>query len=306
EFKLRQGVTFHNGEPFNAESVKVTLDRWMDPAVGATIGPILYPKGSIAEVTAVDDATVRIRTEKPFGAMLASLQLTYMMPAQATKAAGTKPIPQLIGTGPYRVLEWVMNDHATMAPFDGYWGDKAQIGTLIYRQVTEDATRFAAFRAGEIDILSDIDADEEKQLAADERFTIMKQLTAESLYPVFNVTRPPFDNAKVRQAMLYGIDRASIIQALLGDGAVPQGAPVSPEVFGFNDALTPYTFDIGKAKSLLQEAGYGNGFEATFMIPGQRYPKGADLAQTIAASATALGIKLNVEIPEESVGWNNL
>lgn len=304
EFKLRQGVQFHNGEPFNAESVKVTLERWVNPEVAAPMGPILYPAGTVERVDVVDDYTVRVVSAQPFAAMLASLQLTYMMPAQATAAAGTNPIPENIGTGPYRVTEWIKADHITMVPFENYWGEKTAIAKLTYRHVTEDATRMAALRAGEIDILSDITADQAKQLAGDAQFELMTQVTVESLYPVFNVTTPPFNDVKVRQALLYGIDRQAIVETLLGEGAIAQRAPISPEVFAFNDALTPYAYDPDKAMALLKEAG-AEGFQATLMVPGDRYPKGRDLAQTIAASADALGVTINVEVPEASVAWES-
>jgi peptide/nickel transport system substrate-binding protein len=304
EFKLRQGVKFHNDEPFNAESVKVTMDRWTNPKVGAPMGPILFPTGVIAETVVVDDHTVQIKTAEPNGAMLSSLLLTYMMPAKATAAAGAGPIPQNIGTGPFRMTEWVQADHISMEAFDGYWGTPAKVAKLTYRQVTEDATRLAALRAGEIHILDEISADQAKVLAGDGTFSTPTQPTVESLYPVFNCTMPPFNDVRVRQALNYGIDMKSIVEALLGEGAIRQRAPISPQVFAFNDGLPQYDYDPAKAKSLLKDAGFGNGVEVTFVVPGNRYPKGNDLAQAIAASAAQIGVTIDIKVPEMNAAFS--
>jgi peptide/nickel transport system substrate-binding protein len=305
EFKLRQGVKFHNDEPFNAEAVKVTMDRWVNPEVGAPMGPILYPTGVIAETVVVDEYTVQIKTAEPFGGLLSSLLLTYMMPAKATADAGTGPIPENIGTGPFRMTEWIKADHLTMEAFDGYWGEKAKIAKLTYRHVPEDATRLAALRAGEIHILDEISADQANVLADDaQKFSTPTQETVESLYPVFNCTTAPFNDVRVRQALNYGIDMKSITEAILGQGAIRQRAPISPQVFAFNDALPQYDYDPDKAKALLAEAGLADGFECTFVVPSDRYPKGRDLAQTIAASAAEIGVTINVEVPEMNVAFS--
>jgi peptide/nickel transport system substrate-binding protein len=304
EFKLRQGVKFHNDEPFNAESVKVTMDRWTNPDVGAPMGPILYPTGAIAETVVVDDYTVQIKTAEPFGAMLSSLLLTYIMPAKATTDAGSKPIPENIGTGPFRMTEWVQADHIYMEAFDGYWGEPAKVAKLTYRHVIEDATRLAALRAGELHICDEISADQAKVLTDDGGFTTPTQQTVESLYPVFNCTMPPFNDVRVRQAFNYGIDMKSIIEAILGQGAIRQVAPISPEVFAFNDGLPQYDYDPDKAKSLLKDAGVGDGLKVTFVVPGDRYPKGRDLAQTIAASAAQIGVTIDIQVPEMNAAFS--
>jgi peptide/nickel transport system substrate-binding protein len=304
EFKLRQGVKFHNDEPFNAEAVKVTIDRWTNPDVGAPMGPILYPTGVIAETVVVDEYTVQIKTAEPFGALLSSLLLTYMMPAKATTDAGNGPIPQNIGTGPFRMTEWIQADHLTMEAFDGYWGEPAKVAKLTYRHVPEDATRLAALRAGEIHILDEISADQADVLTGAGGFSTPTQQTVESLYPVFNCTMPPFDDVRVRQAFNYGIDMKSIIEAILGKGAIRQVAPVSPQVFAFNDALPPYDYDPDKAKSLLKDAGFGDGLKVTFVVPGDRYPKGRDLAQTIAASAAQIGVTIDIQVPEMNAAFS--
>ncbi|MCC6945324.1 MAG: hypothetical protein IT335_12150, partial [Thermomicrobiales bacterium] len=303
EFKLRSGVKFHNGDPLTADDVVATLERWTNPDVGAPMGPILYPDDVIAEVIAVDDLTAQVKTSRPFGGLLASLLLTYIMPAGPTRAAGTDPIPENIGTGPFRMTDWVQADHLNLVAFDEYWGEPAKVESLVYRHVVEDATRLAALRAGEIHILDELSQDQKNVIDGESGFYTMTQQTVESLYPIFNVTIPPFDNETVRRAFNMGVDMQSIIDALLGEGASRQIAPVSPQVFAFNDGLTPYNYDPDQAKALLAEAGYPDGFEVLFIVPGDRYPAGRDLAQAIAASAQQIGVTVNVEIPEMNAAF---
>ena len=303
EFKLRQGVKFHNGEPFNADAVKVTLERWVDPAVNAPMGTRLFPKGTIAEVQIVDDYTVRVKSEKPAAGLLSSLLIAPIMPAEATRKAGTGPIPEAIGTGPYRVTEFVKGDHVNMVAFEECWAGPPKIAALNFKDLNEDATRMAALLAGEVDIIDEISGDQAKQLKGKGGFDVPSQLTVESLYPIFNCTRSPFDNVKARQALNYGIDMQSIVTSLLQDAAIPQRAPVSPEAFPFNDKLQPYTYDIDKAKALLKEAGVANGLEIDYLVPGDRYAKGRDIAETVAASAADIGIKINVHVPDMTTGF---
>jgi peptide/nickel transport system substrate-binding protein len=304
EFKLREGITFHNGEPFNSDSVVATFERWLNPEVGAPMGPILYPEGIIDEVVAIDDTTVQIKTTKPFGGLLSSLLLTYIMPAEATRAAGVDPVPEVIGTGPFRMTEWVQSDHINLVANENYWGEPAKIQSLVYRHVTEDATRLAALRAGEIDILDEMSQDQMVVLEGEEGFYTLTQQTVESLYPVFNTLIPPFDNVLMRQAFNYGVDMGTIVEALIGPGAARQVAPISPQVFAFNDGLSPYDYDPEKARALMEEAGYGDGVDVTFVVPGTRYPAGADIAQAIAASAAEVGFNVTVEVPETNAGFD--
>jgi peptide/nickel transport system substrate-binding protein len=303
EFTLRQGVTFHNGEPFNADCVVATFERWLNPDVGAPMGPILYPEGIIAEAVAIDDYTAQIKTTQPFGGLLSSLLLTYMMPAEATRAAGTDPIPENIGTGPFRMTEWVQADHINLEAFEDYWGEPAKIQSLVYRHVIEDATRLAALRAGEIHILDEMSQDQKSVIDGESGFYTLTQQTVESLYPVFNSLIPPFDDVRVRRAFNFGVDMGGIVEALIGPGASRQVAPISPQVFAFNDGLAPYTYDPDQARALLEEAGYGDGLEVLFIVPGDRYPAGADIAQAIAASAAQIGVTVNVEVPEMNAGF---
>jgi peptide/nickel transport system substrate-binding protein len=107
----------------------------------------------------------------------------------------------------------------------------------------------------------------------------------------------------VRQAFNYGIDMKSIVEALLGEGGTRQVAPVSPQVFAFNDALAQYDYDPDKAKSMLAEAGYPDGFEVKYIVPGDRYPAGRDIAQAVASMAEIIGVKVNVEVPEMNAAF---
>ena len=304
EFKLREGVKFHNGDPFVADDVVATFERWLNPKVAAPMGPILYPTGIIDKAVAIDDHTVQIKTTSPFGGLLSSLTLTYIMPAGPTRAAGDGPIPKNIGTGPFQMTEWVQADHINLVAFDGYWGQKAKIQSLVYKQLDEDATRMAALQAGEVHILDELSQDQMTLLAGNSGFSTPTQQTVESLYPILNVLMPPFDDVRIRQAFNYGIDMGSIVQSLIGAGGTRQIAPISPEVFAFNDQLSPYNYDLDKAKSLLKDAGYSGGAELTYIVPGARYPAGQDIAQAVAASAQAIGFNVNVQVPEVNAAFS--
>lgn len=298
EFKLREGVTFQNGEPFNAEAVKYTIERTIDPEVGSNNR---FPGAvSLESVEVVDDYTVRIHTEKPAPSMLTQLWILQIVPPEHYS---TTPLEELardpVGTGPYRLTEWVKDDHITFEAWDGYWGEQPAIKRIIYRPLPETSTRLAELETGGIDIAIDVSPDNLETVQSIEEVEVRQVQTGRRVFFGMNVAVEPLDNADVRQALNYAIDWDAINRNVLnGIGQRMATYVTSPYE---NPALEPFPYDPQQAQELLAEAGYPDGFDVVLEVPVARYLKGEEISQAAAANLSDIGVNVEVVPLEWSV-----
>jgi len=288
--KLRKGVTFHDGTPFDAKAVKWNLDRLKDPSVRV---PVRAPF-PLKEIEVVDPATVKItllRPSAPFVMALTSTTAGLVSPASADQHGNEyKNMQHPVGTGPYVFKERKKGESITVTLYDKYWGKKPTYDTVVFRVVPEAATRESLILAGQVDlmVLPPI-----ADLPALGRNPAVKVLLAPSNRTIFislNTTKPPLGDVRVRQALNYAVDKQAIIQNVLFGAADQMDAPMAPSLFGYCKAGT-YEFNPARAKQLLAEAGVKPGTKIPFIHPTGRYVQDKEASQAVAGYLREVGIE---------------
>jgi peptide/nickel transport system substrate-binding protein len=296
QFTLRDGVTFQNGDPFTAESVKYTIERMIDPATKSTVSSEM---GTIAGVDVVNANTVIVRTKQPdimvpsrfselYGGMLSSKQAAAADPA----TLATKPN----GTGPFAVTEWVKNERLVLEANPSYWRGPASVSKITMRPILEDATRVAALQTGEVDFISNVPYERIGELSADPSLVVKTVSTPRVFFIGIDPRVKPFDDVRVRQALNYAVDVDSIISALYLGHATRIATVVPTTCFGYDGSVTPYPYDPDKARQLLADAGYPNGFPVEFDSFTGSVAEHSKPAEAIAEYLRQVGldVKLNV------------
>ncbi len=319
-FKLRSGVKFHDGTPFDAAAVVFNVGRWWDPnhpngyrnaGKSYEIWQQIFggfkgtPNGLIESVTAVDPMTVRFVLRRPFAAFPNAIATGYFgmaSPTAVQKAGAAYGTASAIavGTGPFQFKEWRTGDRVVLTKNPNYWQpDLPQSEQLVIRFVTDPAARLAQLRAGQIDFTVDLAPDQKQELANDPNVQAIARPSFNVGYLALNPSYKPLADRRVRQAIAQAINRPAIVQAFWGDLA-KHDAHFLPESLAWanNSQLQPYPFDPQKAKQLLAEAGYPNGFELDlWYMPVSRpyFPTPKPIAEAFAADLSAIGIRVNLQ-----------
>jgi peptide/nickel transport system substrate-binding protein len=287
-FKLRPNVKFHDGEPLDASVVKFTLDRLFAPD---STNPAKSLYTDIDKVEVVDPMTVKVTLKSPNSFLLYSLSLGDAGIMHPKTAATNDKNP--IGTGPFMFKERKEGDSITLVK-SPTWRDPGAIklNTVIFRIVKDPSAQVNALLAGDVDAFPGFQAPElVDRLKKDPRFAVVVGTTEGEVILATNNTRKPFDNLKVRQAIAHAINRDELISAESGFG-VPIGSHFAPHNKAYIDLTKTYPFDIAKAKALLAEAGYPNGFEASLKLPPVGYAQRA--GEVIASQLGKIGIKVAI------------
>lgn len=299
ELKLRKGVVYQNGEPFDAADAKYSLDRVIDPAQkSAQRGWI----NTVSSVSVVDNQTLRLTTSSPDPALLARLTLIFMVPQKYTErvgAAGLAAHP--VGTGPYEVGQWVRGDYVDLDANPTYWGTKPQVEHARFRAIPDAAARIAALESKSVQIITDLPPDYIQPIKTRAGLKVESVLSARVLFIGLVNTKPgPLQDVRVRQAINYAVDVNGIIKnLLLGNGeCIGDVNGHLLRLLGDSYKSTPYPYDPKKAKQLLTEAGFPNGFSIDLDTPSGRYLGDRDIAQVVASQLGAVGIKVNVKVNE--------
>jgi peptide/nickel transport system substrate-binding protein len=310
-FKLRSGVKFHDGTPFNAEAVKFNFERILDPATKATYSKSYV--GTFQAATVVDPLTVQLAFSQPFPPFLVNLTrpfLSMVSPTAAQKLGadfGRNPV----GTGPFMFKEWVDKDHITLVKNPDYnWAPTifkhqgaAYLDELRYVLVPENAARVTALETGQVNAIERVPELEFDRLKADVKYaTMVAPLTGMPFSIFINTEKPILSDLKVRQALEYGFDRASFIKAQYNNAYPAATGPLIPSVLYYDStADNMYPYDANKAKALLEEAGWklgpdgirqkdGKPLELNFYDCAQRG------AEVIQAQLKQIGVKMNVHM----------
>jgi peptide/nickel transport system substrate-binding protein len=310
-FKLREGVTFHNGEPFNADAVVYSVERIIDPDLQSQrMGTV----GTIVGATKVDDMTVEIHTDGPDAILLARLFMLPIMSPGWTEEVGDAVSSTTNGTGPYKVIDWKRNVVVEMQANENYWQGAPKIPYANVRIIGEDSTRMQSLVTGELDIYLGPLPDQLPNLPKYES----AYAPAFSLIRLSNYPGSAVKDPLVRQAMNYAVDKETLLSQLhRGMGRILDGQLTSPDFFGYNPNLKPYPYDLDRAKSLLAEAG-AEGLTVDIVGPRGRYPNDAVECQAIADMLEKAGLKVDLslvdvqswvrfgnrdETPEPPAGW---
>jgi ABC-type transport system substrate-binding protein len=297
-FRLRPNVRFHDGTTFDAAAAKFNLDRVLNPATRA---PWRFLIDRVTEVTAVDSSTLRLVTNAPFAPLLAHLTHSglAMQSPTAIQRLGADYARQPVGTGPFRFREWVRGDRVVVTRFDDYWGEKALLDEVQFRVIPDDGARLAALEAGSVHVAVRVPPREIERLRAGRDPIVRIDTSLRTIFVAFNVTRPPFSDRRLRQALNYAVNKRAIVQSALAGTARVSDAPIAPNVQGYSP-VPVYDWDTDRAAALLREAGYSRErpLRAVFHHPTGRYIRDAEIAASIQGLARRVGIELELRTLE--------
>lgn len=287
-FKLRSGVTFHDGSTMDAEDVKFSLDR-INAEDSANAQKALY--AAISEVNVIDPQTVEIKLSEPNGNMLFNLAWGDAVIVAPETIDGIKQTP--IGTGAFKFDDWSQGDKITMSRYDGYWGEAAKLQSATFKFISDPTAAFASVMAEDVDVFAGFPAPENiPQFEADPRFQVLIGSTEGETILSINNKQAPFDNVKVRQALAHAIDRQAIIDGAMFGYGTPIGTHFAPHNPDYVDLTEMSAYDPEKAKALLAEAGFEDGFETTLHLPPPSYARRG--GEIIAAQLAEVGIKAQI------------
>jgi len=296
EIKLQEGVKFHNGDPLTPEDVLFSLKRSYDDGTAgyANVVAIDFDNCKI-----IDDTTFTIVTKEPTANQLALLSnaFTGIFSKSDFKAKNGNFFQNIAGTGPYILDSYVEGDHYTLASYDGYWDNSiaGRIKKLNFRVITEGANRAIESETGGADIVYDITANDKERIKSATNLQYLYAYSANSNYVCLNTAKPPLDDIRVRQAIMYGIDRKTVEEmAYKGMGKLPNTF-FNEDIIGSADISNQLLGrDVEKAKHLLAEAGYSNGLTIEFAAESNQ-PMRMDVAEAVQAQLADIGVtvKLN-------------
>lgn len=293
-FTLREGVKFHDGSDFTSEDVKASLER-----VIALEGPLAPLWGSVTSVEAPDPLTVQILTSEPVGTVPVSATLLFIGPAAAMD--NEEFFNQPYGLGPFKFISWTPDSELIMEANEEYWGGNPALQRIVIRDIPETAARVTALETGEIQFTYGLAADQLPALQENDDLTIDATPSYIYYFNWFNGQREPFTDVRVRQAMAYALDVEAMAGALLAGAGQPAQAPIPSTVFGYAPQ-TPYTYDPEKAKSLLAEAGFPDGFETTLQWNPGSGPQDRELVLSMIAYWDAIGVTVE-NLEKERAVW---
>lgn len=290
-FKLRSGVTFHNGAPLTAEDVKFSFERLMDPDAGSVWASQFEP---VESVEATDELTVTITLKQSFGPFLAVLTAGYA--SILPNSPDTDFMTEMIGTGAYKIVEHVKDTHTTLAAHEGYWREgQPATPNLRYNIMPEESARLAAVRTAEINLTTMVDPVSIDTAKADDGVVVLEQDTSDYYLLGLNTAVAPFDNLAVRQALSLAIDRQAIIDSVFF-GAGHLSGPIVPTLGDWANPiedLPNYTVDRDAAKALLEEAGAS---DLTFSITvGANRTEFVNIALVIQDQLKEIGVTVELD-----------
>ena len=287
-FKLRDGVTFHDGTTMDAEDVKFSLDR-IGAEESTNAQKTLY--AAISEVTVVDPLTVEVKLSEPNGNMIFNLAWGDAVIVAPESIENIKQQP--IGTGAFKFDSWTQGDKVELVRNDAYWGDAPALANATFKFISDPTAAFAAMMAEDVDVFAGFPAPENlPQFEADPRFQVLVGSTEGETILSTNNKMPPFDNVKVRQAVAHAIDRQAIIDGAMFGLGTPIGTHFAPHNPAYVDLTGQSNYDPEKAKALLAEAGFADGFETTLHLPPPSYARRG--GEIIAAQLAQVGIKAEI------------
>jgi peptide/nickel transport system substrate-binding protein len=314
-FTLRQGVTFHNGNTFNADDVIFSVDR-----INTEGSDMKVIAGLIKEAVKVDDYTVDLVTEQPNPILPLQLEIFMIMDKEWSEENGTTEATNVKGddqgnyanlhangTGPFMVVERQPDVRSVLKPNPNWWGEaKSNITEAIFTPIGQDATRVAALISGDVDMAYPVPVQDWRRLEQASGVSPLTGPEARTIFLGFDQARDellysnvkgknPFKDQRVRQAFFQAIDIEAIKSKIMRGASTPSNLMIAPQINGFNPALNErLPYDVDKAKALLTEAGYPDGFEVTMDCPNDRYVNDERICQAVASMLARIGVKVDL------------
>ena len=326
-FTLREGVTFHNGNAFNADDVVYSFKRQTQES-----SEMSFALASVEDLRKIDDFTVEIVTKGPDPILLLNMPNFYIVDKEfmeendafeVVRGAGKTNFANLHanGTGPFKIVEWLQDNRLVLEPFDGYWGKdelETNITEAIFTPIPNNATRVAALLSGEIDLMYPVPLQDVPRLAQDPDIEVLQGPELRTIFLGFDQWRDesldmpgsgknPFKDIRVRQAFAHAIDTAAIQRVVMRGASTPTGLMFAPGINGFQDDMnTPYAHDPGMSKKLLAEAGYADGFPVTLDCPNDRYVNDEAICTSVVPMLERVGIKVTLNAQTKSLHFNKI
>ena len=296
-FELRENIKFHDGSSFTAEDVKFSLDR----ALASKIGFILRP---VAGVEIIDPRRVKVRTKAPFANLLARLKHIVIQSSAAHRRLGEEAFGKAaIGTGPYSFVEWKRGVRVTARKAASYWGAPVDVEQITWEAIPDQSARTTALEAGSATVIASAPTQEADRIRTMRGLHIEEMENLASFHIGLAQRFEPFRNVAVRRAMNLAIDADSIVNDVL-DGHAARAIGVSGRTaIGYDPDIKPNPYDPAKAKALLAEAGYPNGFTVDLYASSGRDPA---VAQTVVSQLAKVGVTANLRLQEPSVYWDGM
>lgn len=295
ELTLREGVRFSNGEPFDADAVVFSFERIANPDLSSPLARSVTPL--LASVEAVNATTVRFETVNPYAMFLERLLTVGMVPPGYVAEVGDQAFGlHPIGTGPYKFVEWVQDQHVTLERNDDYWGPAPAFRQVVYREIREGGTAVAELVTEGVHIIVGLNPALEEAVTQSGVADLVGQPTTNVLELRMDALgrggENPFTDRRVRQAVAHAVDREAIVESLFGGHARVVATNIIPEMFGHDPAVTPYPYDPDRARELLAEAGFPDGFETRLLwFPSGAYPQIQQIAEAVASDLGRVGIR---------------
>ena len=321
EFKLREGVKFHDGSDFDAEDVKFSIERI--PVVTGPTTTTIYVR-RVKEVEVIDPLTVHIHTDGQAATLPNDFIRLFIVSSDAaadystpeTAAEGFNSGAATVGTGPYKYVSWEPNGELVLERFDDYWRGMGPWETVIRKEIPNDSSRLAALKAGQVDVINYVSSVDYLALENDPAIDAVKgdsvyvmnlQLDQREDTPMVrakdgsDLAENPFRDLKVRQAIDLAIDRQTMVDIVLEGLGKPANQMMPPGFFGSSEKIPMPEYDPAKAKKLLAEAGYPDGFEVDLYCTADRLPGDGAICQGLGQMLTQVGIKTNVNAISKTV-----
>ena len=286
-FTLREGVKFHNGEPVTAEDVIYSLNRCAEHSGDSALKSAF---SAIRDLQATDEKTVTFRLDQP------DMELIYFMTAAIIPADG-----ELVGTGPFVLTARTPQESIVLERFEDYWGEKAGVAKVTYRIYEDGTALMMALKGGSVDVCAHLTSAQTAQLG--EEFAILED-TMNLVQAVYlNNAVEPFNNVKVRQAISYAIDRQMIMDVVFDGHGAALGSNIYPKLerYFMPELVDYYEYDPAKAKDLLAQAGYPDGFDMTITVSSNYQPH-MDTAEVVVQQLAAIGVRAKVQ-PVDATTW---
>ncbi|MCK5685149.1 glutathione ABC transporter substrate-binding protein [bacterium] len=299
-FKLRKGIKFHDGAEFNAEAVKVNIERMMTGKYKRS--SLMKP---VKELKVLDTYTVQFNLKEPFGAFVNAIAHpgSLIISPKAIQTYGDDVKRHPVGTGPFIFDEWVSGQFVRIKKNPDYWKGEVKVDTITFRPVPESGSRLAMLRAGQAHYIYPMPAELLKIAQIDPKIDIIKQPSIIARYLVMNTRYKPFTDVRVRQAINYALDKTAIIKIAWGGAATPLDS-IIPSNLQFYKKQSAWPYDPAKAKTLMKEAGYEKGFEVVFLSPNaSNRMRATEMAQQQLAK---IGIKGKIQSMDIASFYNKL
>jgi len=318
EIKLRPDVKFQDGKDFGSDDVVFSIKRI--PTVPDSSSSYKRNVAAIKDAIAVDKLTVRLLLKSPQPQLALDLSFIYILPSTTPATATIDDFNKgtyVNGTGPFKFVEWVPGDRLVLEKNPNYWGRKSSYDRVIFKPITNDPSRVAALLAGDVDIIDQVSPVDQDRLRKDSRVTLLSKPAATMMYIHMDSNRDqspfvsgkdgkplaknPLKNPRVREALSLSINRQALVERVLNGAAEPAGQFVPEGMIGYAPDIVPDPYDPEKAKKLLAEAGYHDGFSLTLHGPNDRYLNDEQVSQTIGQFFARVGIDVKVQALPYSV-----